>query len=109
MMLTEMRYTKDPWQRLITTLLLFCQLIATASAQSTSSYSHLPSAPLYSSGAFTAPEGPTQVFTEGAHLNITWDSDFSPVNLYLIRGQDYTHPIGLQCTDLANLNGAGIG
>lgn len=74
-------------------LILSC-IAASANAQ-TSTYSQLPPAAQYSAGAFTIPEGASTVLTEGSFLNITWDADFMPVNLWLIQGQNYNSPTGL--------------
>lgn len=81
-----------------TILLLLCFSVIARSQSSSPTYSYLaPSAPSYSSGAFLSPNGPTDVFTEGAQLNISWKATlFNSFNLYLIRGQDYTQPISLQ-------------
>lgn len=73
-------------------LLSCCAAIALC--QSTS-YSALPSALPYTDGNFSSPYGPTHVFTEGAYLNISWESDYSSANLYLIRGQDFADPISI--------------
>lgn len=74
------------------TLLLF---VATVVRSQTTT---LPPPPKYSDGVFTSPNtAATQIFDNGIKLNVTWNTTFSSVNLYIIFGGDYANSQALTC------------
>nr|OQO15477.1 hypothetical protein B0A51_16457 [Rachicladosporium sp. CCFEE 5018] len=73
----------------VSMLLTFLLLLPYALAQT----SVLPPPPTYTSGVFLNPDtAATQIFGVGAVLNVTWETTYSSVNLWLIYGTDYNAP-----------------
>jgi len=70
-------------------LLTFCCSVV---AQTTT-YSVLPAPSSYADGNFTNPDtANTQVFSQGSSMNVSWTTDYTNVNLYLIFGGNYNTP-----------------
>jgi hypothetical protein len=52
----------------------------------------LPAPPAYADGDFTSPNNAaTQIVDNGISLNITWETSYDSVNLYLVTGGDYAN------------------
>ncbi|THW04967.1 hypothetical protein D6D24_10400 [Aureobasidium pullulans] len=59
----------------------------------------LPGPPSYPDGIFTSPNTvETQILDKGMEMNVTWETTYADVNLYLIFGQGYANPRGLKNT-----------
>ncbi|THX32721.1 hypothetical protein D6D10_08038 [Aureobasidium pullulans] len=57
----------------------------------------LPGPPSYPDGIFTSPNTvETQILDKGMEMNVTWETTYANVNLYLIFGQGYANPRGLK-------------
>ncbi|OQO00833.1 hypothetical protein B0A48_13520 [Cryoendolithus antarcticus] len=73
----------------VSLLLAFLLLLPYALAQT----SVLPPPLTYTSGVFINPDtAATQIFGVGAVLNVTWETTYSSINLWLIYGTDYNAP-----------------
>lgn len=49
--------------------------------------SRLPAAPKFADGVFTSPDTEsTQVYTNGASMNVSWKTSYESIDLYLIFG-----------------------
>lgn len=68
-------------------ILLF---VGTVTSQTTT---HLPAAPSYAHGKFTNPDTAiAQIFTNGSQMNVTWNTDWDRVTLWLIYDGQYNKP-----------------
>lgn len=55
----------------------------------------LPETALYSDGHFFYPNGDPSCFKLGSKLNISWESNYETVNLWLIENDKFNEPVGL--------------
>lgn len=78
-------------------LVLFACALEQVYSQSTATptpYEHLPPPLPYLDGEFISPNTTfTQIYSEGTQFNITWNSTYPAVNLYLITAELFGSPI----------------
>jgi len=78
--------------------ILFCLLMPVAVGQTPTPYSYISPDPLYGSndGSFIWPAGSDiYIFNEGSNMNVTWNTDFPEVHLWLIVNTSWDSPIGI--------------